>query len=808
MVKNYLTIAWRNILKHKGYALINITGLSTGIACCLLILLYVQNELSYDTFHRDADNLYRFTREFVGSAPMQFPYTPLPLVPDLQTEFPGIQTMRVAGNGPWSLIRHEQHQFQETRIYWADSNAFDFFTFPLEQGNPATALATPNSVVITKEMAAKYFGTENPLGKIINVDNTYDLTVTGVMRPLPANTHFHPDFLASFSTRYPFFSPANWQEWGSNFIYTYFKLPPDYSLDRFQAQLPAFLQKYASQGHKTTVLHVQRVTDIHLHSHLDGELEPNGDSTVVLLFTVISLFVLLIACINYMNLATARSALRMKEIGIRKTLGAGRSKLIAQFMGEALLISFVSLLVGVTMSELALPAFNNLAGKTLSSSFILNPSLALTAAGIGLLVGLLSGGYPALILSSLRPVTILKGSGNPTVAGRRLRQVLVVSQFTISTALIVCTMVVRHQMDFVRTKNLGLDKDRVLLVSIPDSAVRNRFDLIKADFRAQAGVVDVGGAQIAPAQALVNSNAFPPALASASPLARSEPARFASEWVFRFVSVDDELFSTLNIPLAAGRYFSRAFPTDASAFIINELAVKKYGWKSADEAIGKELISGFGGPQQEIGPIVGVVKDVHFESLHEPVKPMVYLYRPRFVGSFVIKIAADDVRGTYAALEREWHRIVPNWPFVNKFLDRDFEALYRSDERVGSVFASFSMLAIIIACLGLTGLGAFVIEQRTKEIGIRKVLGATIGQLVLLLTFDFMKLVALAFVIASPLADLAMNNWLKDFAYRVTIGPGIFLVAGGVAILIAWITVSTLSVKAALADPARALRYE
>ena len=808
MLKSYIAIAWRNLIKHKGYTAINITGLATGIACCLLILLYVQDEFSYDQFNAEANHIFRFTREFTMGAPMHFPYTPLPLVPALQVEFPGIKTMRLAGNGPWSLIRHEDKQFQETRIYWADSNAFSFFTFPLMAGNPATALAKPNTVVITEEMAQKYFGSIDPLGKVINVDNTYNLTVTGVMFPIPTNSHVHPDFLASFSTRYPGFSPDAWREWGSNFIYTYFMLPPDYTIERFREQMPSFLQKYARNGHENTVLHIQRLTDIHLRSHLDGELEQNGDSSVVYLFSAIALFILLIACINYMNLATARSSIRMKEIGIKKTLGAERPILMAQFMGEAMLISFVSLILGVTVCELMLPAFDALAGKTLAGSLLFKFPLAFYTVSIGLAVGLISGSYPAFVLSSFRPISMLKGSWTPGSVGRRLRQILVVSQFTVSTALIICTMVVRNQMDFIRTQKLGLDKEHVLLISIPDTVVRNEFALLKNVFRSESGVAGVGGAQITPASPLVNSNAFPPALAGAGPLAKTEPTRFAQEWIFRFVSVDEDFFSTLNIPLAAGRYFSRSFPSDAGAFIINELAAKKYGWQTAQEALGKELISGFGGPNQTTGPIVGVVNDVHFESLHEPMKPMVYLYRPRSIGSFVVKIAGGDVRMTVAALERQWHRIVPNWPFVSSFLDSDFEKLYRSDERMGTVFGAFSILAIIIACLGLIGLGAFVIEQRTKEIGVRKVLGATESQIVLLLTKDFVKLVAIAFLIASPIAYLTMSAWLQDFAYRVAIGPGIFLLAGALALLIAWFTVSSISVKAALADPATALRYE
>jgi putative ABC transport system permease protein len=808
MFRNYFRIALRNLLKHKAYSAINITGLAVGMACSLLILLYVKDELGYDRFHSNAGSVYRFAREFTGSAPMYFTWSPLPLVPALRTEFPGIQTMRLAGNGPWSLIQSAEKQFQEVNIYWADSNFFDFFSFPLIYGNPSTALARPNSLVMTEEMARKYFGGEDPVGKDITIDNTYHVAVTGVIASIPHNTHFRPDFLVSFSTRTADFGPDLLGEWGSNFIVTYFMLPPDMALERFQSLLPAFMQKYATGGHKTTVLHVQKMTDIHLHSHLTGEFETNGDIASVYIFSAIALFLVLIACVNYMNLATARASTRTKEIGIRKTLGAIRSELVSQFLVESLVLSFVSLVLAVVLVEVLLPTFNFLTSKELTASYLKDPSLIGMMGLLWLVVGIVSGSYPALFLSRFKPMQVLKGISGTGASGRRLREGLAVLQFVISASLIICTTVVYNQMNYIKNKKLGLDKEHVLLVSIPDTTVRKEFDLIKTAFHQVPGVAGIAGSQITPARPLVNSSAFPPASRSRSEQVQTLPTSVLQQWVTRFVSVDHDFFPVLGIPLAAGRYFSREYPTDRNAFIINELAIKQYGWKSAEEAIGKELISGYGGPNQSTGPIVGVVKDFHFESLHEPIKPMVFLYRPSSLGSFLVKIESGNLRSTVAKLESVWHQIVPNWPFVNRFLDDDYDALYRSEERTGVLFSSFSVIAIVIACLGLFGLSAFVIEQRTKEIGIRKTLGASIPGIVGLLSRKYLTLVLIANLIAWPLAYFSMNRWLEDFAYRTDIGVGTILLTGCAAILIALLTVSYQAVRAALANPVEALRYE
>jgi len=808
MIRNYVRIALRNLLKHKAYSAINVTGLAVGMACSLLILLYVRDEIGFDRFHEHAGSVYRFAREFNGSAPMYFTWTPLPLVPALKTEFPGIQTMRIAGNGPWSLVQSGEKRFQEVNIFWADSNFFDFFTFPLLKGNASTALGRPNSIVLTEEMARKYFGPEDPIGKAITIDNTYHVAVTGVMAPIPLNTHFRPDFLASFSTRAPEFTPGQYAEWGSNFLVTYFMLPGDMPIGRFQGLLPGFMQKYATGGHKTTVLHVEKMTDIHLRSHLTGEFETNGDIASVYIFSAVALFLILIACMNYMNLSTARASVRTKEIGIRKTLGAVRSKLIAQFLVESLFLSLVSLILAVAIVEILLPTFNFLTSKGLTASYLSDPMLIGMMVLLWLVVGVVSGSYPALFLSGFRPIQVLKGMGGTGSSGKRLREGLVVVQFVISAALIICTTVVYNQMNYIRNKKLGLDKEHVLLVSIPDTTVRKEFELLKTAFRSVPGVGGIAGSQITPARALVNSNAYPPASPGGNGPGRTLTTADLQQWVTRFVAVDEDFFPVLGIPLAAGRYFSKDFPADQNAFIVNELALRQYGWKSPEEAIGKQLISGYGGPNQFTGPIVGVVKDFHFESLHEPIKPMIFTHRPGAINSFLVKIEGGNLRAAVTELESVWHRIVPDWPFVNRFLDDDYEALYRAEERTGVLFSSFAVIAIIIACLGLFGLSAFVIEQRTKEIGIRKTLGASIPGIVGLLSKKYLALVLLANLIAWPLAWFSMSRWLEAFAYRIEIGPGTFILTGCAAVLIALLTVSFQAVRAALANPVDALHYE
>ena len=806
MLRNYSVTAVRALFKHKGYTIINVVGLATGMACFLLIALYITDELSYDRYHERVGQIYRFTREFKSSAEMHLVYTPLPLVPALTTDFPGIETMRVAGNGPWSLMRYEDIRFQETRIYWADKNIFRFFSLPLVKGNPATALREPNSIVITEDMAAKYFSGDDPMGKLLHLDNTHDLRVTGVMKNVPHNTHFRPDFLASLATLIPTLPETAWKNWGSNWLYTYFIPPPGYSIERFRKEMPAFLKRHAPKVHHGSILHIDRITDIHLHSHLEGEFEANGNSSYIYAFGVIALFILAIACVNFMNLATARSGSRAREVGVRKALGAQRKQLAVQFLGESVLLSMVALVFAFVLIELLLPVFNNLTNKQLSTEVFTDPWFIVLIILFGVLVGIIAGSYPAFVLSSFRPAHVLKGVVG-TTSGAAMRRVLVVVQFSISTILIIGTLVVFGQVQYLKTKQLGLNREQVLIGSVPDNDVNKKMESLTNAFREIPGVVGISRIDAPPAGPLMNSIVFIPADRGNELI--DDANAVAGQWVFRFVVVGDKFFTTLGIPMVTGREFSSAFATDSTALIINESAVRQYGWKSPQEAIGKMIVHGYLGTGKKIhAPIVGVVRDFHFESLHEPIKPLVFLYRPNGLSRFIVKMNTRDITATMASMQKTWNSLVPNWPMVYSFLDDDYNKLYHSEELIGQLIGYFTILAIFIACLGLFGLVAFTAERRTKEIGIRKVLGASVSQIVVVLSKEFTRLVLIACVVAIPIGYLVMSRWLEDFAYRIEPGIETGLLAALPALFIAWLTVGYHAVKAAMRHPVQALRYE
>jgi putative ABC transport system permease protein len=810
MLKNYLKIALRNLLRHKGYSLINVAGLAVGIACCLLILLYVQDELAYDRHHEKAGQIYRAALDGrLADKDFHFAVSCAPLAVILPQELPEVLASTRLRNRSGVLVRSGEKRFTEDHIFYADSTVFGVFTFPLVQGDPKTALAHPNAIVLTVAMAAKYFGDENPIGKTLALDDQ-DYQITGVMQDAPRQSHFHPDFLAAMATLPDSRDPS----WLNNNFYTYLVLPANTSATEFEAKVATVVKKYVDPQVKAAVgigfdefvasggryrYYLQRLPDIHLHSKLDVEIEANGDIKYLYIFSAIAVFILLIACINFMNLATARSANRAKEVGIRKVLGSFRSQLVQQFLSESILISVIALLIAIGLAELLLPFFNNLAAKQLQADFLSGNPARFGLIGFALLVGIIAGSYPAFFLASFQPVSVLKGKlSRPGGTGSRwLRSGLVVFQFAISIALIAGTAVVQQQLQYVQRQNLGFDKEHVVVIQ-KAGKLKQQSPAFKQELLRSPEVLNASAATEVPGRWFSNTTVQPEG---------APPDRFELLW---YLAADEDFVKTLGMKIIAGRNFSKAFSTDSSAVILNETAVKRLG---LTEAVGKKIVL-MGRTREESlkFTVIGVLKDFHFESLRQEIRPLALFpqraLRERAPGFVAVRLRPKNLPATLAFLENKWREFVPHHPFEYSFLDADFEALYRAEQRTGRIFGAFSALAILIACLGLFGLASFMTEQRTKEIGVRKVLGASVAQVVILLSKDFTRLVLIALMIAAPAAYLAMNRWLQDFAYRIEISWWVFALAGSVALFIALLTVSTQAIKAALANPVEALRYE
>ena len=814
MFKNYFKIALRNLVKQRFYSVINILGLAIGLAACLLITLFVLDELSYDRYHEHADRIQRVQVSYsLGGQSGDYPVTAPPLARTVMETYPEIENaVRLRSQGSYTLYRGDQ-TYQEEDVIFADSSLFSIFTLPLLYGNPTTALAQPNTLVISARSVQKYFGTDweqsPPLGETLLVGRDKEAyQVTGIFDRVPSNSHFHFDVFLSM----PSLAESQEEMWVSNMnFYTYLLLREDTDISALQTKLNETFKTYAApeieqfanvsyeefleSGNRFEYL-LQPLTDIHLYSDLSAEIEANGDIRYVYIFSAIALFVLLIACVNFMNLSTARSAGRAKEVGIRKTLGSMRKQLIGQFLVEAVLVSFLALLLAVLLAELALPFFNDLAGKQLTIQYLdpwyFLPLLLFTV----LAIGVLAGSYPAFFLSAFRPASVLKGTLASRTGGVWLRNSLVVLQFAISVILITSTVVVYQQLDHIRNKKLGYDKEHVLVVH-NTYYLGEQAETFKNEVLRQPGVTAATLTGYVPAKAFSNNNnAIFPGKNPDSDRTTSVP------WFY----VDHDYVPTMGMKMVIGRNFSRDFATDSSALIINEAAAR-YFFDDTDP-IGQEL-SNFGNAAGEFDTytVVGVVQDFHYSTMRQKIMPMVIALGGN-ISALSLRVQPDQVAATLATLEDQWSQFVPGLPFEYSFLDERFNDLYQSEQQLGTIFTVFCSLAIFIACLGLFGLAAYTAEQRTKEIGIRKVMGASVGSLVLLFSRDFTKLVLIALLIAVPVAYWMMNRWLDDFAYRITLGVGTFLIAGGTALLIAWLTIGFQSVRAAVANPVDSLRSE
>lgn len=801
MLRNYLLIAVRNLRKYKTFSFINITGVAVGLACFLLIALYVKDELSYDRYNAQADRIYRVTRTFLsseGTPSLKLAQAAPPFGPLIKQDFPEVEEMvRTLDNN--ALIRYGEHSFNEQDVFFAEANLFKVFDVSLVSGNPDRALENPFSILFSRPLAEKYFGNENPMGKTVRLNNQFDLTVTGVFEPLPAQAHMHPAFLVSFTTlndNRVYGAEGLRTNWGNNSFNTYLLLKPSADPQRLEAAFPAFQNKYVPpndgrQASTFSVLNLQKLPTIHLQSHTDSEVEPTGDMSYIYLFSAIGLFILLIACINYMNLATARSAGRAKEVGMRKVVGALRTQLIGQFLSESILLVTLALSIALVLVVLCLPALNNFTQKQLTFRQLLDPFFLTLLVSITLLTGLVAGSYPAFFLTSFRPLGVLKGQIAATMRSGKLRQVLVITQFAIAIALIISTAVVYNQMNYIQNYRLGYQKEQVLLLRDVGDSTTN-YETLKEQLIRTGAVRNMGRSSRIPSGRLLDSyGAKAPKGDSMAPININ----------LRGLQVDYDFIPTYQIGMAAGRNFSRSYSTDTAMVVLNETAVRQLGW-TPEQAIGKPFQYG---PAN--GQIIGVTKDFHFESLHQQVAALAMILSPRQLNWVSIPINGNIPAGVQQ-VEAIWKQFFPEQPFDYQFLDERFDRLYAREQTQQTLFSIFASIAILISCLGLFGLSMFMAEARTKEIGIRKVLGASEVSLMALFSQDFLKLVLVALIIASPIAWYAMHTWLNDFAYRTAIHWWVFLLAGGLTVLIALLTVSFQSVKAALTNPVKSLRSE
>jgi putative ABC transport system permease protein len=806
MIKNYFKIAFRNLMKYKFISFINLFGLTVGLACCLLITSYILNELSFDRYNKNTKNIYRIERTFLnaetGALSLELGAVAPPFAPLLENDFKNIkQATRLL---PVSSIpvKYGENIFNEKGLFFAEQNVFNVFDFKVTEGNPANALAEPFSVMLDQKTAKKYFGNSDPLNKVIRLGNQYDCKVTGLFKDLPENSHWHPEMLLSFNTLKDsaVYGAENLRtNWGNNAFYTYLLVPDHFNVKNFEAQLPAFQNRHIPADGKFkasdySVLTLCKLTDIHLYAHTDEEIEINGDIKRVYIFAAIALFILLIACINYMNLSSARSVLRAKEIGVRKTAGAGKGELITQFLSESVFIAWLAAALAFALTVVALPGLNQLSGQNLSVNNLLHWNVLIVILLVPFVVGILSGIYPALYLSSFEPVKVLKGIIKKGGGNISFRKVLVVFQFSISIVLIIATVIVFQQLNYIQSKSLGFDKDHVVTIRY-NSGLDHSYQSFKDELLSNSNIKEVALSSRIPSGRLLDSQG--------SQLNRGDSLA-PSKADIKYVVADEDFIPTYGIKIVAGRNFSKDYGMDTSSFLINATAVKALELKSNEAAIGKQFQYG-----DRKGTIVGVFNDFNFESLHQRIIPLVLYERTSGDGYGNISIKTlGNVPAALAQIEKTWKKYLPEIPYEYKFLDARYAKLYEAENKESSILIIFSCIAIFIACLGLFGLSAFTITQRVKEIGIRKVLGASTGSIVELISKEFLLLVVIAAVIAFPVAWYLMNHWLHNFAYRINIAWWVFVVAGIIAFLIAFATISFQAVKAAISNPVKSLRSE
>ena len=800
MYSNYFKLTFRNLRRNKTYSILNVLGLTVGIVVSVFIFIYVRDELSFDKFYEDSDRIYRIVnRATIRGNPIEAPSVSGPWGPAMVAEFPEVsKAVRIkVPDSRWN-IQHEDLKYFEKGIYFADPTFLEVFDVELVAGDPNTALAAPYSLILTEEMARKYFRDEDPIGKIVTADIWLQLTVTGVMKKHPASTHMDFDFLVNFETLLKALEPPGRLSYGgldqwSNFrILTYILLEDNADPVSVEEKMPAFLGRHLGQMARAPGVefrpYLQKISDIHLRSHLEGEISPNSNESYIYIFSAVAVFILIIASINFMNLATAWAANRAKEVGMRKVVGAARSQLIKQFLAESILITFFAAFFAVAVGLLLLAEFNALTGKNVAASDILQIYTLLPLAGLALFLGVISGSYPAFFLTAFPAAEVLSGKLRLKSSGGPLRRILVVIQFAISVFLIVGLSVIFTQMTYIKNRKLGFDKEHIIAVPLSDYYVRNTYESYKNILRSHRSILNVSAASSIPGGVYGLGLLWP------------SGSTFSEAISVQMLYVDYDFLGTFGMDLLEGRDFSREFPGDMNrALLLNEEAMKRFGFDTPQDNV---LF-----PARR--PVVGTTKDYHFKSLHQEIEPFaLQLASPdNYLWAF-IKVLGETIPETLAFAEAQWQKMNPNHPFEYTFVDENYDLLYQSEKKLSRLSGYFTGLAIFVACLGLFGLSSFMALQKTKEIGIRKVLGASVGNIVFRLVYEFIGLVVLASLIACPLAYFAMNQWLSNFAYRINIGVGAMLLAVATALLIACVTVSYQSIKAAAANPIDSLRYE
>jgi putative ABC transport system permease protein len=810
MFKNYVTVAWRNLLRHKTYFFLNISGLAIGLGCFLLISLYVLDELSFDRFNAKADRTYRINADIrFGGGDMHAALSADIMGPMLKKDYPEVeQFTRIYNNNGSKLIRKGNAFITEPNVAHVDSTFFDVFTFPALAGNTSTALDAPNTVVITESTAIKYFGTIDALGKTIETNDRGSTLyhVTAVIKDMPENGHFHYDFLFSMKNAdYP------WGQAVSHNFHTYLVLRQGTDYKTFQPKLYDYTNRYVlpviqqimqiktmeefKKSGNMLEYSLIPLTRIHLYSKQTYELAPGGNIQYVYIFSAVALFILLIACINFMNLSTARSANRAREVGIRKVLGSGRRELIQQFLSESTLMVWMAMILAIGIAWAALPLFNNVAAKNMHITSLFSPLVLPVLIALPFLVGLMAGSYPAFFLSSFMPIAVLKGKLKLGSSSGGIRSVLVIFQFGTSILLMISTIVIYRQLHFIQTKDLGFNRDQVLIIN-DASSLKDGETAFKDEVLQLNGVLSGTMTGFLPVDQSNRSDDvyFKNAVADV------KNGLDMQNW-----SVDYDYFKTMGMTIIKGRGFSRDYPSDADALIINETTAKIIGYK---DPVGQKLYSLDDSNRTTPHTIIGEVKNFNFESLREDIAPLCFRFSKNNTSLISFKVHTTHIAPLLDQVETRWKTLAPGMPFSYRFMDDSFDEMYRTEQRVGKIALTFSALAILIACLGLFGLATFIAEQRTREIGIRKVLGASVQGIVRLMSKDFVRLVGISFVIAAPIGWYCMHRWLQDFVYRVGISWWIFALAGISALAIALFTVSFQSIKAALANPVKSLRSE
>lgn len=792
-------------MKKKAYSFINIFGLGLGMACCFLIFMFVQDELSYDTYHEKGDRIYRVTHgslpsedqpENAGANPF-WVWNNAPVGPALQSYFPEVDKIVQFSGSSDILLTDGENSYQEEGVFFMDSTAFDVFSWKVVKGDPKNALTAPYSMVITESTAKRYFGNDDPIGKTMKGSespgrsNAGDYTITAVIEDIPANSHFKFNMLLSLST-FRFSRPQVFDYWGYADFYTYFLVNENFDLAAFEQKIPDFLA--ARQDDPLYTIRVEPLKDFYLRTDADRQPGETGSLSNIYVFSVIGIFILLIAMINFMNLSTARSMERAKEVGIRKSVGAGRKHLVFQFLGESIIIVFLAMIASVIFVTLAMPLMNSITGKELELTRFMSWKTILTLLGVLFVVGILAGSYPAFVLSGFRPVQILKGISVANNSGVSLRKGLVIFQFSLSIILIAGTIIVYNQMNHLLDKDMGFDKEQMLVLDYNyDQIVNSRSSALKSELESNSAIISAAFSRSVP------GGYFP----NAGTEIENPDGEMKTDGQAIF-QVGIDFIDHFDMEVVAGRSYSRDFPSDStSALIVNEAAARQYGYANPADIVGKKFDQ-----WGRKGEVIGVVKDFNFISLHRTIEPLTLPFEA-FASRFLsLKVKSDNLQKTIAEVEEVWQRIAPHRPFLYSFLDEDFNKQYQADFKFRQIFTTFSVLAILIASLGLFGLATYTAEIRTKEIGIRKVLGAEVSGIVTLLSKDFIKLVLMAIVLATPVTWYAMNKWLEGFAYKVEISWWVYLLAGMVAVIVALATISSQALRAAMLNPVRSLKSE